>query len=201
MKIIGLTGGIGSGKSTVAKLLEKKGFPVYYSDDRAKSLMNENSVIISQLKEWYGDNVYLNQKLNRAMLAKAVFGHPKKLAELNALVHPVVFEDFAQWKKQYFSYPFVFKEAAILFESGSYKDCHWTLNVSAQEEIRVQRVLSRDKTTREDVLERMDRQWSDEQREARADFTIKNNGSLDDLKKQVTDFILYLNKTINTHEK
>lgn len=191
MKIVGLTGGIGSGKSTVGKLLENKGIPVYYSDIRAKEIMNESNAIISQLKEWYGEDIYKDGKLDREMLASAVFTDREKLHQLNSIVHPAVFEDFENWKNRQNS-PVIIKEAAILFESGSYKQCDLVLTVSAPEEVRILRTMERDHMSREKVENRLSKQWSDHEREAKADYIIRNDGSYPDLERAVEQFYYWL---------
>lgn len=191
MKVIGLTGGIGSGKSTVGKLLEIKGIPVYYSDIRAKEIMDESDEIVSTLKEWFGEDLYENGVLNRTKLGEIVFSDYQKLKKLNSLVHPAVFQDFEDWKNAQNS-EFVVKEAAILFESGSYKQCDLVLTVSAQQEIRIIRTMERDQMSREKVENRMSKQWSDHEREAKADYVIHNEGSFMDLERTVEQFYYWL---------
>lgn len=191
MKVIGLTGGIGSGKSTVGKLLEIKGIPVYYSDIRAKEIMDESDVIVSTLKEWFGEDLYEDGVLNRTKLGEIVFSDYQKLKKLNSLVHPAVFQDFEDWKNSQNS-EFVVKEAAILFESGSYKQCDLVLTVSAQQEIRIIRTMERDQMSREKVENRMSKQWSDHEREAKADYVIHNEGSFMDLERAVEQFYYWL---------
>ena len=191
MKIIGLTGGIGSGKSTVGKLLSSKGIPVYYSDIRAREIMNESPQIISQLKEWYGEDMYQDGKLDRQKLASIVFTDVDKLQKLNALVHPEVFRDFDEWKSKQTA-DFIVKEAAILFESGSYKECDAVVTVSAPEEVRITRTMERDQMSREKVMDRMSKQWHDHEREAKADYVIRNDGSFMDLERAVEQFYYWL---------
>ena len=191
MKVIGLTGGIGSGKSTVGKLLSNKGIPIYYSDIRAKEIMNESPQIIAQLKEWYGEEIYINDQLDRQKLASLVFTNSENLKKLNALVHPLVFEDFEKWKGQQ-NAKYIIKEAAILFESGSYKDCDLVVTVSAPEEVRIIRTMERDMMSREKVLNRMSKQWSNHERNAKADYVIHNDGSFMDLERAVEQFYFWL---------
>lgn len=191
MKIIGLTGGIGSGKSTVGKLLENKNIPVYYSDIRAKEIMKESTLIISTLKEWYGEDIYEKGELNREKLAAIVFTDQEKLNQLNALVHPEVFKDFDNWKSQQNS-EFVIKEAAILFESGSYKNCDLVVTVSAPIEVRIKRTQERDQISRNEVLDRISKQWSEEQRNETADYIIPNDGSFMELERAVEQFYYWL---------
>lgn len=191
MKLIGLTGGIGSGKSTVGKLLEQKKIPVYYSDLRAHDIMNESEKIISTLKKTYGEDIYVDGKLDREKLGNFVFADQQKLQALNALVHPEVFRDFAEWKAKQTN-EIIMKEAAILFESGSYQECDIVLTVSAPEEVRILRTMERDQISREKVLERISKQWTDEMREEKADYIIRNDGSFMDLEREVEQFYYWL---------
>ena len=187
-KIIGLTGGIGSGKTAVANYLQTKGVPVYISDLEAKKVM-EFPEIISQITTAFGTEM-LDDKamLNRDKLASIVFNEPEKLKQLNAIVHPAVKKHFDNWIIQHQKFPIIVKEAAILFESGSYKDCDSIITVSAPLESRIERVLKRDKTTREKILLRINNQLSDEERIARSQFVIKNE-NFEDTKKQVDEIL------------
>ena len=194
MKIIGLTGGIGSGKSSVGNLLEHKNIPLYYSDLRAHEIMNESEKIVHKLKGLYGDDIYVKGKLDREKLGRIVFADQQKLAALNELVHPEVFADFDTWKKEQNS-DFIIKEAAILFESGSYKDCDIVVTVSAPLETRIIRTMARDNKSRDEVMDRMSKQWTDEQREAKADYIIKNDSSFLDLEREVEQFYYWLQNT------
>jgi dephospho-CoA kinase len=187
-KIIGLTGGIGSGKTTVAKYLISKGIPVYISDVEAKKVM-EFPEIISQIVQTFGNELITdNQTLDREKLAAIVFNAPEKLKQLNAIVHPAVKKHFDNWIATNQNHPILVKEAAILFESGSYKDCDKIITVSAPLELRIERVLKRDSTTREKVLQRINNQLSDEERIARSNFVIKNE-NFEDTKKQVDEIV------------
>jgi len=174
MLVVGLTGGIGSGKTTVGNFLEKEGIPVYNSDDRAKYLMHNSEEIKSALISEFGDEVFTDKGLNREYLAKIVFNDKDKLKKLNAIVHPVVAQDFKNWIENQKS-DIVVKEAAILFESGAYKSCDINVTIHTDIEERIERVLKRDGTTREQVLSRINNQWTDEQRNEKADIVIKNN--------------------------
>ncbi|WP_103071452.1 dephospho-CoA kinase [Aquimarina sediminis] len=173
MKVVGLTGGIGSGKSTVAKIFEQLGVAVYIADDEAKRLMNEDESIRKQIITLLGPKAYKEGKLNRAHIASIVFNDKIKLEQLNAIVHPAVATNFNLWKKEQKG-DYVVKEAAILFENDGYKQCDYTILVSAPLEIRIQRVLKRDNTTREDILSRISNQWEDAQKILLADFVIYN---------------------------
>ncbi|MCK5907777.1 MAG: dephospho-CoA kinase [Flavobacteriales bacterium] len=174
MMVVGLTGGIGSGKTTIAKLLELKGIPVYDSDKRAKYLMHNSTEIRTALKLEFGDEVYSEEGLNREYLAKIVFGNKDKLKTLNSIVHPVVAKDFQDWIAEQDT-EIVVKEAAILFESGAYKTCDVNVTVHTDVEERIERVQKRDGVTREQVLSRINNQWTDEQRNEKSDIIIKNN--------------------------
>ena len=175
MKIIGITGGIGSGKSTVAKVFVSMGYPVYNSDLMAKQLINSDSVLIGDIKSHFGQEIYSGNKLDRKKMAGIVFNDPEKLKILNSLVHPAVGRDFESWKKEQ-STSIVLKEAAIIFETGIHKSLDATLLVTTPESIRIKRVMKRDNTTKEQVIERMNNQWSDDKKAELADYIIDNSG-------------------------
>ena len=160
MIIIGLSGGIGSGKSTIAKWFSQKGIAVYNSDDEAKKLIDTNPELIEKLSLIFGEETYKDGIYNRAFVASKVFENKELLQKLNAAVHPVVFEHFDQWIKNQKS-DFVIKEAAILFESGSYKNCDSVISVIADEEKRIQRVIKRDGLTESQIRSRIKNQWTD----------------------------------------
>lgn len=189
-KIIGLTGGIGSGKTTIANYFKSFGVPVYIADDEARKIM-QSVEIISAIKDVFGDTVFENEKLNREELAKIVFNNPEKLEKLNNIVHPAVKKHFEQWLLQHTAAPYVIYEAAILFESGSYKNCDLIITVTAPIESRIQRVVERDKTTRELVLKRINAQWTDEQRISKSDFIIENT-SMETTKLEVVKILKIL---------
>jgi dephospho-CoA kinase len=172
-KIIGLTGGIGSGKSTIANHFMKLGIPVYIADDEARKIM-QSAEIIDEIKKTFGTAIFEKDVLNRQLLAEIVFNHPEKLKLLNAIIHPAVKKHFENWVLNHKNAPFVIYEAAILFESGNYKNCDQIITVIAPIESRIQRVIQRDKTTRDHVMKRMDAQWNDSQRIAQSDFVIEN---------------------------
>lgn len=190
-KIIGLTGGIGSGKTMIANYMKSLGIPVYIADDEAKNLMQTKEVIDAIVNE-FGSEIIEKGSLSREKLAQIVFTNPDKLQKLNAIVHPAVKKHFETWLHNHHTFPFVIREAAILFESGSYRDCDAVITVIAPLETRIQRVIERDKTTREKVLQRMQNQWTDEQRIAQSDYIIYNI-TVKETKKQ-TDEILKLLK-------
>tara|TARA_E500000318_G_C3495585_1_gene186261 strand:- start:54 stop:641 length:588 start_codon:yes stop_codon:yes gene_type:complete len=183
MKVIGLTGGIGSGKSTVANMFKELGVPVYIADDEAKKIMLTNKVknkIISLL----GENSYLDNRINKTFIASKVFNNKELLEKLNKIVHPAVALDFLEWSKKQKG-PYVIKEAAVLFENEGYKKCDLTILVVADEKTRIQRVLKRDSTTESKIKERIENQWPDSKKLKLADFIIKNNEGLPNLKSQV----------------
>ena len=171
---IGLTGGIGSGKTTVAKVFENLGVPVFYSDIEAKKCMQSDAVLIKQLKATFGNDIYVDLKLQNNRLASIIFNDDSALHTINRLVHPVVQRVFQVWcAKQNASY--VLKEAAILFESGSFRDLDQIICVSANDELRKQRVMQRDDVTESQVLKRMSKQWKQSQKIALAHFHIIND--------------------------
>ena len=173
MKIIGLTGGIGSGKTTVAMLFRELGIPVYIADDEAKGLMNTSTEIRKKLIELLGDRAYLSDGVNRKYVSDIVFKNPEVLSKVNAIVHPEVSKHFKDWLKNQTAH-YCIKEAAILFESGAYKDCDLTILVTAPLEERIARVMKRDTVTKEDIMLRIKHQWSDEKKAELADIIIDN---------------------------
>jgi dephospho-CoA kinase len=190
-KIIGLTGGIGSGKTTIANHFKTAGIPVYIADDEARKIM-QTYEIIEEIKKTFGSAVFENDILNREKLAQIVFGDAEKLKLLNAIIHPAVKKHFHNWILDHKNSPFIIYEAAILFESGSYKDCDKIITVTAPMESRIQRVIQRDNTTREQVLNRINAQWNDDQRIAKSDFVIENDSP--EIAKSEVDNILKILK-------
>ncbi len=185
MKVVGLTGGIGSGKTTVAKMFIELGVPVYIADVEAKLLTNRSKVIRRKLITLFGDESYKDGVLNREFVAKKIFGDKDLLQKVNAIIHPKVGQHFRRWLKKQDA-PYCIKEAAILFESGSYKDCDYIILVTAPKEIRIERVMQRDTTTREAIENRMANQWDDEKKRTLSHFYIKNT-DLSVTKKQVKE--------------
>jgi dephospho-CoA kinase len=186
---VGLTGGIGSGKSTVSKILISKGFSVYNSDNRAKWLMNNSDNLKSNIISIFGNKAYIKGSLNRKYLSAKVFNDSLKLKALNNLVHPLVAIDFKNWLLHQKSKDFVFKEAAILIESGAYKEMDKIMVVSCPENIRLERVLKRDGNSPELVKKRIQNQISETEKINHADFVVKNNGSKSDLVLEV-EFVI-----------
>ena len=183
MMVVGLTGGIGSGKSTIAKAFAALGIAVFNSDEQAKALIATDTQVKERIIAAFGEEAYQNGEYNRAYIAQIVFNNSEKLAILNGIVHPALAEYFKQWAKKQTS-PYVLKEAAILFESGSYKDCDYIITVTAPEEVRIARVMARDHCTEAQVRARMAQQWSDAQRIALSDAVIENV-DLESAKEQV----------------
>lgn len=174
---IGITGGIGSGKTTVCKIFATLGIPIYYADDRAKALMTEDKDLVQQVKEIFGSEAYLSDgQLNRAHIANIAFSNKDKLAQLNAAVHPAVAKDTLRWQSEQANAPYTLREAALLFESKSHLLLDKVITVFADKEIRIARVLERDNATRAAILARMDKQMPEEEKIKLADFVIRNNG-------------------------
>ena len=171
---IGLTGGIGSGKTFVGAIFSKLGIPVFNADDQARKCMSENEVLKQEIQNMFGDNVYHNGLLQNKVLADIVFNNNQKLEELNKLVHPVVRQRFDSWSVEQTS-RIIIKEAAILFESDSHVDLDKVICVSAPEESRIERVIKRDNTSREQVLRRIEIQMPQTEKEKLSDFVIIND--------------------------
>jgi dephospho-CoA kinase len=192
MKVIGLTGGIGSGKSTVARVIETLGVPVFDADRAALALYDEDESLLSEVKECFGASVIQpGGQLNRQALASIVFNNAEALQQLNAMVHPRVAKKFDAWKKMHRT-SVVIREAAILFESGSAADCDAVIVITAPEELRIPRVQKRNGWTEAEVRARMKRQWSEEQLIERADAVIVNDDRhlvLPQLTRVIQDFI------------
>ena len=182
---VGVTGGIGSGKSTVSNFFSALGIPVYDSDQRAKSLMQSDESIRSKIKIEFGDNAYHKNELNRSYLAEIVFKNESKLKQLNAIVHPVVKTDFINWLSQNSNAKFIIKEAAIMIESGAYKDLDKLIVVNASMNQKIKWIKQRDHLSLEDIKNRIQNQLSDEIRNQYADFIIENNSGKRELKQQV----------------
>ena len=183
MMVVGLTGGIGSGKSTIAKAFAALGIAVFNSDEQAKALIATDAQVKERIIAAFGEEAYQNGEYNRAYIAQIVFNNSEKLTILNGIVHPALAEYFKRWAKEQTS-PYVLKEAAILFESGSYKDCDYIITVTAPEEVRIARVMARDHCTEAQVRARMAQQWSDAQRIALSNAVIENI-DLEKAKKEV----------------
>ena len=175
MKRIGLTGGIGSGKSYIAGVLEKMGYPVYYSDQQAKVLTDTHPEIRAGLISRFGTNIYSEGILNRKELAAHIFNSEPDRIFVNQLIHPVVRADFERWCAEQHT-ALVFNEAAILFETGAYQQFDATVLVIAPLETRIERIMQRDRCTHEQAEARIQSQWSDEQKTPLANAIVSNNG-------------------------
>lgn len=171
---IGLTGGIGSGKSTVAKVFEVLGIPVYYADEAAKRLMNEDEELKDTIQQQFGTAIYSDGLLNKKQLAHIVFSSPEKLALLNTIVHPATLKDAEKWMKAQTT-AYCIKEAALIFESGAHEYLDYVIGVTAPVALRIQRTMQRDGITREDVLLRMDKQLDESEKMQLCNFVIKND--------------------------
>jgi dephospho-CoA kinase len=173
---IGITGGIGSGKTTVCRIFELLGVPIYYADEASKKLLVTDPEIKREIVAVFGEEVLdAQQTISRKKVAARVFGNESELKKLNAIMHPAVALHFESWLKGYVSQPYIVKEAAIMFESGAYKQMDKIITVSAPEELRIARVLNRDVVTREEVQRRLHAQLSEEERIKRSQYVIVND--------------------------
>ena len=191
-KIIGLTGGIGSGKTTIANYIKSLGIPVYIADDEAKKLLASDT-IQKKIKNAFGETIFVNNVLSKEKLSKIVFNAPDKLKELNSIIHPAVKVHFKEWLENYKNEPIIVKEAAILFESGSDQDCDAVITVVAPLITRIERVENRDNISKQEVLNRINNQWTDEMRLEKSDYSIENN----DLAKAFQQVDEILKKIVN----
>lgn len=173
MKVLGLTGGIGSGKTTVAGFFRELGIPVYIADEEAKKLMLIDEKVKASIIQFFGEEAYKEGVPDRKFIAAKVFGDSEKLEHLNGIIHPAVARHFEAWKQNQMT-PYVVYEAAILFEKGGYHKCDFTLLVTAPYERRIERLQERDNSSLEDIEARMSHQWSDEKKARLADFVIEN---------------------------
>lgn len=173
---VGITGNIGGGKTTVSKIFEVLGIPVFYADDAAKSVMVNDPILIDAIKSTFGKESYFEDgALNRKHIAGIVFNSGAELDKLNAIVHPAAFRAFDNWLLMHTDALYVLKEAALLFESDSYKMCDKTIMVTAPQEMRIQRVMQRDNLQKDEILKREARQFSEEKKLSLADFVIRND--------------------------
>lgn len=197
IKVIGLTGGVGSGKTTAARLIEKFGYPVYYSDIRAKEIVYDD-ILKQKIINLLGENAYDSQgNYNRKWVANQVFNDKDLLQKLNALIHPVVKEDFEKWIAQQKT-RFVFKETALLFELNLDQNCYKSILVIAEDNLRIKRVMDRDNKTYQEVQLIIQKQMPEKEKAQRADFVIYNNASLEELKKQIAQVLKEIEKMNNT---
>lgn len=196
-KIIGLTGGIGSGKSTVAKFIEEMGFPVYYSDVRAKDIVNDDEVLKHKIKALLGEESYNEKGLyDRKFVSGVVFNDEEILLQLNALIHPAVKLDFENWVARQ-NTPFVFKETALLFELKLNESCYKSVLVTADDNIRIKRVMDRDSKTYREIEAVMDKQMPEKDKVKRADFVIYNNNGIEELRAETEKMLMKLTALSN----
>ena len=188
MKRIGITGGIGAGKSLVAEIIKAMGYPVYNSDERAKELTESNPKIKEGLIHLFGEEIYQNDTLNKFALAQAIFSDESLREKVNALIHPIVREDFNLWALAQ-NNALVFNESAILFETGSFKNFDAIILVYAPEELRIKRIMKRDNCSENEVLKRMNSQFSDEEKYQLTEFRVLNDEQTP-LLEQVEQIIL-----------
>jgi len=174
MKVIGLTGGIGSGKTTVIQYIASKGFPVYIADDAGKRVMETPEVTEKVNILFNGEVLLPNGTLDRKKIGAIVFNNPDLLQQLNAVVHPAVALDFEKFRVANAQAPLLFKESAVLFESGAYRACDATILVTAPKEVRIQRVMSRDHVTKEQVMERIKNQMPDDEKKLLSTYSVEN---------------------------
>ncbi len=174
---VGITGGIGSGKSTAAEVFEKLMVPVFYADKEAKDLYTDSIAVKEEIINLLGEEAYLSSgEPNRKIIASKIFNNEELLKEVNNIIHPAVAEKFKNFCHVHRQKPYVIKEAAILFESNAHKALNYTICVDAPEYVRIKRVMNRDNVTEEDVRQRMKNQWPAEKKAALADFVILNDG-------------------------
>ncbi len=190
---VGITGNIGSGKSTVCKIFESLGIPVFYADDFAKSKLNDTEVQHKILVKFGSSILNKKNKIDKKALAAIVFTDEQKLGELNSIIHPEVYQGFIHWKNNQRNAPYVIMEAAILFESGFNEYVDFSVNIHAEKQTRMERIIKRDKTDEESILNRIDKQFSDSEKIKRADHTIQNSG-----KELLIPQILELDKKFRT---
>jgi len=183
MKVVGLTGGIGSGKTTVAGFFKELNIPIYIADEAGKRLMNTSSEIRQEIIALFGEEAYQDTLPDRKFIASKVFNDKDLLSKLNKIIHPAVEKDFKNWLKDQSS-EYVIYEAAILFETGGYKKCDFSILVTAPQKLRIERLQKRDDSSVEEIKERMNNQWDDEKKSQMADFLI-NNRELAQTKLQV----------------
>jgi dephospho-CoA kinase len=193
MMRIGLTGGIGSGKSLIAKIFNILNIPVFEADAVSRRIMSTNPEVRKNLISWFGNRIYPENELDRKALATILFNDPESLQRVSNLVHPLVFIEFMGWCDQNRNHPYVIHEAAILFETGFDRRMDYNILVTAPLDIRIGRIIGRDQTSGESVLERMKNQWPDEKKIPLADFIILNDGV-----KPVLPEVLYIHNFLTS---
>jgi dephospho-CoA kinase len=171
---VGITGGIGSGKSFICQIIDTMGYPVFYADNQAKKILSSNLQAVEAISELFGEKAYLNGELNRSFLAESIFNNPEQREKMNTIVHPLVRKAYEHWADSRDS-SLVFNEAAILFETGSYKNFDKIILVTAPEKLRINRIQKRDEASTQEIKVRMNAQWSDEKKIPLADIIIIND--------------------------
>lgn len=178
---IGITGGMGSGKSFVCSIIENLGYPIFYSDNEAKWLMENNASLIAEIKKIVGNNAYTNNKINKEEIRKYIFDSAENRKKLNEIVHPAVTQHFDHWTQQFASNSLIFNESALLIETGSYKRFDKIILITASQDVKIKRLIQRENVSTEEIRLRMNSQLSDEVKKDHADYIIENNE---------TDFLL-----------
>lgn len=191
MKIVGLTGGIGSGKTTVSKEFQKYSIKVYNSDLRAKFLMNNSIVLKNKLINNFGKEFYINDELNKSYISQIIFNDPTSLKLINSMVHPEVFNDFNEWR-QSLSEKFVLYESALIFETGSYKLNDFNILVTCDHDLRVKRIIKRDGINEEKINSIINNQWDDDKKIPLADYIFFNTSNKEN-KLKVKNLVTYFN--------
>lgn len=194
MKIIGITGGIGSGKSLVLKKLISIGYTVYNTDLRAKYLMQSNKNIINAIKYFFGPKSYLNNKINTTFLANKVFSNEKKLKILHTIIHPEIEKDFNLFKLYHKNKALIFKETAILYEQGSHKNYHFILLITSHDNIRIKRIIQYKKISKKDIFKIMDNQWKEDEKIKLSNIVIYNNNNIKNLINKLNDSLNIIKK-------
>lgn len=187
---VGLTGGIGSGKTVVSKIFQSFGIPVYNADNSAKEIVHHSAQVQSEIVDLLGPDAFINGNYNRTYVASIVFKDPEKLSALNKIIHPAVQQHFGEWLLVQSS-PYIVKEAALLFEAGSYKSLDKIITVCAPTDLRIERIKSRDHANESDIQKRISSQLSDEEKIKLSDFVIKN-----DERSLVIDQVLYIHQAL-----
>ncbi len=171
---VGITGGIGAGKSFVCSIFERLGYPVFYSDEAAKNIIDSDVEVQLQFEQLFGNHIFIAKQLDRTLLASIIFNDKEALEKINSIVHPKVRKAFDVWSEQQKS-EIVFNEAAVLFETGAYKKFDTTILVTAPNDLKISRVRNRDRVSADEIQRRMDNQWTDEQKGKLANFILLND--------------------------
>src|SRR6056297_3398049 len=174
---VGITGGIGSGKTMVCRIFQELGMPVFYADDEAKKILDKDTDVKKELKRLFGEDIYTKTGINKTRLASIIFNDSATLKQVNEIIHPKVREYFNKWSQEHSDFPYIIEEAAILFESGAFKDMDINIIVSAPEELKIQRIMERDKIDRQSVVDRMKNQMGEREKMKMADLVIVNDGN------------------------